>query len=266
MPSEIGDLDHLSNLEEHMKTRCLVMGLASASLFAAGANAAFVVGTDVDGVDNGSNTLDPNFSFGGDTTSASDSTPSAAVGASGFASLFGGNGSLSPDTYVFSYTPGTDVDNFSPAAGSLLGSTTGFGTETASGLVGGGSGQYNVYITVPATTNISGGNTTITATSDSADVVSVLDLNNGGTGADLVTGPVDDPLDQIFVGGANDAWFLLGTVDLTAGVTYTVTWEAGTNSFVSMRAAGVLWEAVPEPATASLLGLGALAMLRRRSA
>ncbi|MEM7577691.1 MAG: PEP-CTERM sorting domain-containing protein [Planctomycetota bacterium] len=185
---------------------------------------------------------------------------------SGFASLFGGNGSASPDTYVFSYTPGTDADNFSPAAGSLLGSTTGFGTETASGLVGGVSGQYNVYVTAPASTNISGGATTITALSDSTDVVESLDLNSGGTGADLVVGPVDDPDNNIFVGGANNAWYLLGTVDLTAGTTYTVTWEAGTNSFVSMRAAGVMWERVPEPATASLLGLGALAMLRRRSA
>ena len=40
----------------------------------------------------------------------------------------------------------------------------------------------------------------------------------------------------------NNAWYLLATVDYVAGTTYTVTMEAGTNSFVSQRAHGILWE------------------------
>ncbi|MEM1027208.1 MAG: PEP-CTERM sorting domain-containing protein [Planctomycetota bacterium] len=234
-----------------MKTRCLMLGLASGFVFAAGANAAFVVNAD---------TSEANFSFGGDTTSASSSAASAAVGTSGV-SLFGGNGSADPDNYTFSYTPGTDADNFSPAAGSLLGSTTGFGTEFASGLAGGISGTYNVYITSPASTNVNPAGSLITVAGDAAtgDVIAALDFNDGGTGADLDPGPA-------FVGGANNSWYLIGTVDLTAGTTYTVTVEANVNSFVSQRTAAVMWERVPEPATASLLGLGALAMLRRRSA
>ena len=46
-----------------------------------------------------------NFSFGGDTTSASTSVASQAAGLIGANSIFGGNGSAN-DVYVFSYTPG----------------------------------------------------------------------------------------------------------------------------------------------------------------
>lgn len=208
-------------------------------------------------------TSDSNFSFGGDTTSASSSIASFAVGVGG-SSLFGGNGTAT-DTYVFSYTPGTDADNFSPAAGSLLGSTTGFGTELASGVAGGGSGTYNVYWTTPETTNANAAGAIFTLESDGGDVVTAaLNGNNGGTGADLDPGPA-------FVGGANNAWLLIGTVTLTAGNTYTVTQEAVTPSFVSMRSAGIMWEAVasapeiPEPGSAILLaGMVGLGVLKRR--
>ncbi|MEM9753181.1 MAG: PEP-CTERM sorting domain-containing protein [Planctomycetota bacterium] len=255
-----------------MKTRCLVMGLASASLFAAGANAAFVVEA-TGGLASGTN-----FGFGGDTTAASSSVPSTAVGLTSSNSLFGGNGSngafdaFDPaiaDTYVFSYTPGTDADNFSPAAGTVLGSTDGSPGDgnLATGLAGGATGRYNVYFTSPASTNVATAGSTITATNDGSDVVlNPVDLNSGGTGPDTqITAPPPGGVID-FVGGANNAWELIGTVDLTSGVTYTVTFQANANFFVSQRAHAVMWEAVPEPATVSLLGLGALAMLRRRSA
>lgn len=243
-----------------MKKRFAVLSALGAALIcSAQAHAGFVAAVDLDPA--GSTipgSLNPNFSFGGDTTAASESTPSAAIGLPLHDSIFGGNGSAFPDTYVMSYTPGVDADNFFPAAGSLLGSTTGFGTEVSSGVVGGGSGLYNVYITVPDSTNVNAAGSIATITGDGAPVVTgPLDLNSGGTGADLDAGPG-------FVGGANNAWLLVGTVPLTAGNTYTLTLEANVNSFVSQRLAGVMWEAVPEPATVTLLAFGTIALIRRR--
>ena len=239
-----------------MKLRTiLTLSAISALLCAHAAHAAFIVEAHESGLANS------NFSFGGDTTTASASTPSAAVGLMGTNSIFGGDGATAADTYVFSYTPGTDIDNFSPAAGSLLGSTTGFGTEVASGVVGGGSGTYNVYWTTPASTNVNQLGANFTLQSDGGDVVlNAVDGNDGGTGTDLDDGPA-------FVGGANNAWYLLGTVELTAGNTYSVTQESNANSFVSMRSHAIMWEAVPEPAGLGLAFaglLGILAFARRR--
>jgi len=246
-----------------MKMKLFLVALSVVVLSISQTQAAFVAAVDLDPVD-GPQSLHPNFSFGGDTTAASDSTASFAVGLPPHQSLFGGNGSALGDTYIMSYTPGTDADNFFPASGDLLGSTTGFGTELASGVLGGGSDSYKVYITVPASGNISA-TSNFTVTGDGAPVVlAAVDLNDGGTGADADAGPA-------FVGGANNAWFLLGTVDLTAGTTYTVTQDATANTFVSQRLAGVMWEAqtaIPEPTSLALIGLGGMAMLlvnRRRS-
>ena len=229
-------------------------------LFVVPAQAAFVVAVDLDPAD-GPQSLNPNFSFGGDTTSASDSTASAAVGMPPHQSLFGGNGVTLGDTYIASYTPGVDADNFSPTAGSLLGSTTGFGTETASGIAGGTSGTYKVYVTVPASTNVNPAGSDFTVTGDGAPVVlNAVNLNDGGTGADLDAGPA-------FVGGANNAWYLLGEVQLTAGNTYSVIQAAKANTFVSQRLAGVMWEKqIPEPTSLIVLGIGSVLglTLRRR--
>ena len=244
-----------------MKKMATLFGVAAGLSIGSMAQAAFVVGA--------SGTPTANFGFGGDTTSASTSTASSAAVGAPAGSIFGGDGSNASgapfdpaiaDTYVFSYTPGSDADNFSPAAGALLGSTTGFGTELASGVAGGGSGLYNVYFTTPSSTNVNQAGSNFILTQNGTDItISAVNLNDGGTGADLDAGPA-------FVGGANNAWYKLGTVDLIAGNTYTVTMQALSNSFVSQRASAVMWEAVPEPATASLLALGGLAMLRRRSA
>jgi hypothetical protein len=222
------------------------------------AQAAFIAAVDLDPVD-GPQSLHPNFSFGGDTTAASDSTASAAVGLGVHQSIFGGNGSLL-DTYIMSYTLGTDADNYFPTVGSLLGSTTGFGTELASGIAGGGSALYNVYITGPDSTSTMDGST-VTITGDGAPVVVAgLDLSNGGTGADL------DVLGPAFVGGFNNAWYKVGTVSLTAGSTYTLTMESNGTGFVSQRLAGVMWEAIPEPSSIAMIGLvsGCGLFIRRR--
>jgi len=189
-----------------------------------------------------------NFSFGGDTTSAGASIPSGAIGVTASNSIFGGNGSAFGDTYIYSYTPGTDADNRDSSdipAGTDLGNG-----DLATGLVGGGSGLYNVYITWPASTNVNAAGSRITVTSDGADIVlDPVNINTGGTG---------DP-------GGNNAWLLVGAgVSLTAGNTYTVTQEANYNSYVSQRSHGVLWEAIPEPMSLSLLGVGALFLRRRR--
>ncbi|MEQ9461526.1 MAG: PEP-CTERM sorting domain-containing protein [Phycisphaeraceae bacterium] len=211
-----------------------------ASLATAGAaQAAFLIEVDTDGLDDGPFTPSANFAFGGDTGTASTSVAGTAVGLTGGDSLFGGDGSA-VDTYTYSYTPGTDADNLVLAAGTALNNAGSFAT----GLAGGASDTYTFYATWPATTNVSGGDTTFTLNgSDSSSVVlAVLDQN-----------------------GNDGTWVKLGSAPLTAGVAYTLVQESTAATFVSMRASGVLIE-VPEPASAALMALGGLAALRRRSA
>ena len=234
------------------------LSLAAIALvaMAVSAPAAFIVEVHTSGLANA------NFSFGGDTTTASASIPSTAVGLVGTNSIFGGDGSVT-DTYVFSYTPGSDADNYSPAAGTVLGSVDGSpgNNNTASGLAGGGSGLYNVYISTPASTNVNLAGSKFTLSQNGTPVViDPVDLNSGGTGPDTqINPPPPDPPFPPFVGGANNAWALLGTVDLVAGSAYTVTQEANVASFVSQRIHGVMWEAaIPEPSSFALLGLGML--------
>jgi hypothetical protein len=241
--------------------RTFVCGLALAAVagsFSAAANGAYIVETRTGGKGFA------DFGFGGNTTTASTSTAgSAAVGTTaGLGSIFGGNGSPN-DIYVYSFTPGTDADNATFTLGQPLGSTTGFPGEgnVSTGLAGGVSGTYRVYFTAPESTNVSTLGSDFTLTQDGSPVVlSDVNLNNGGTGADTDSGTA-------FVGGANNAWHLLGTVTLTAGNAYTVTQAAGDSSFVSQRAVAVMWEfvePVPEPTSLALVGVGGIALLGRR--
>jgi len=173
-------------------------------------------------------------------------------------SIFGG--SVSPDIYQFSYTPGVDADNTVFAPDDLLGDNYGI-PNYAAGLVGGGSGQYNVYATwivsygVGDPTSIA--NCDFFVTGDGPTVQPpTINQNTGYTG----------------IPGGNGGWFYLGTVDLTAGNTYTVTMDAIVDSYVSMRSAGVMWEAVPVPEPSSIalsvlggLGLALRALSRRKT-
>ena len=94
----------------------VVMLMVMIALITTGAQAAFLLEIDTDGSDDGVLTYNPNFSFGGDTTAATQSNASTAYGMNGGDSIFGCNGSAYLDTYVYTYTPNMDSDNLFPSA------------------------------------------------------------------------------------------------------------------------------------------------------
>lgn len=69
-----------------------------------------------------------------------------------------------------------------------------------------------------------------------------------------VNGFVDPANEQTFAGGE---WVLVGTADLLADETYTLFQETSSNTFVSMRASGVLFDLtpIPEPGTLAMFGV-----------
>lgn len=217
-----------------MAMKHLLVAAVCAALTSA-ANAAFLFEIDTDGADDDVLTLNPNFSFGGDTTTASQSSASSAFGTNGADSIFGGDGNVDPDTYVYTYDPSVEGDNLVVPAGTDLGDGV-----LASGLAAGGAGVYNVFATWPLSSNINpaGANFDV---STAGDAFTVSDLDQNGQG---------------------NAWILLGQINYTSGP-ITVTQTANVNSFVSMRAYGLLFEPIPEPTTLSLLGLAGL-LIRRR--
>jgi len=237
--------------------------------------AAFMVEAHISGKANANFAIVPGA---GNATGASASTASAAAGVSATNSIFSSNNTIAGvvDTYRFSYTPGSNADNTAFAAGTALGNSSAsdadgagaglplyaIGPLTASGLVGGDSGLYNVYFTSPSSTNVNAAGSQFEIASDLPTVtLNPVNLNDTNTGPDEVVGGT-------FTGGANNRWLKIATVSLTAGKTYTVTVTSNADSFVSQRAHGVMWERViPEPATLGLIstGLGALALVRRRS-
>jgi hypothetical protein len=221
-----------------MNGKLMAVALAIGAFLSSSAQGAFILEIDTDGADDGVVTYNANFAFGGDTTTASQSVASSAYGMTGGDSIFGGNGSAFLDTYVYTYTPGSDVDNLAIPAGTDLGNGV-----LATGAPGGAPGAYNVYATWPFTNNVSGGLTTYTI--DTAGDSLVADIDQNGTG---------------------NIWVPIGTINYTAGA-IVVTQNPHSNTFVSMRAAGILFEArsavsaVPEPSTFVLLGSGGLLAL-----
>ena len=222
-----------------MKRIQVIALLAMIALITAGAQAALLLEIDTDGTTDGSVTFNPLFSFGGDTTAYTKASgTSTAYGTTGGDCIFGGNGSAEFDTYVYTYAPGTDADNLTIAAGQDLGAG-----NFASGLVGGGVGMYRVYATWVYTENVSGGLTTYTISTAGASDVEVK-------------------IDQNFKG---NEWIFIGDIfSSDPGAPITVTQVAGGDTYVSMRAHGLLFEMIPEPASMVLLGLGGLMLRRRR--
>jgi hypothetical protein len=199
------------------------------------AHAGFLLEIDTDGADDAVLTLNPGFAFGGDTTTASQSVSASAFGTTGGDSIAGGDGSMFPDTYVYTYSPDAQADNLVIPAGVDLGQG-----NLGTGVVGGAPGTYRVYALWPQSSNVGGGLTN-------------YEVSTGGDSFQI-------SLDQNLLG---DAWVLLGEIEYTSGA-ITVTQTSTINSFVSMRAYGMLFEAVPTPSGATVLGLAALGFARRR--
>lgn len=195
-----------------------VLGIGTATL-----RGAYLIEVDADGLDNGIIAYSPDFSFGGDTTTAIQSGAASAVGLTGGDSIFGGNGSS--DTYVFTYAPDSQIDNHFLDPGTPLGVG-----NYASGATGGGPGRYAVYASWLASTNVTGGLTKYR-----------IDTAGGSTSFSA---------DQ---NGSGNVWVKLGEIDYTSGP-ITVTQTATSNTYVSMRAAGVLFELMSDGTGAGYTG------------
>jgi len=232
-----------------MSRVAFVLALATAVTIDANARAAFLIEIDVDGLDDGAITYHPNFSFGGDTTTASTSIGSGAYGLAPADSIFGGDGVNEPDTYVYRYDPTTDADNLNTAS-IELGVDVDGNAVFGSGLAGGLAGAYRIYAAWPATTSVSGGLTRYTATSG-VNVLSItIDQN-------YASDPDGD--------GAGNVWVYLGDIfyDGSSGIVLEQQ-PTEANTFVSMRAAAVMFEPVPEPATVALALLAAAGLWSAR--
>lgn len=219
--------------------RCGAVAVTSAVAAIGGVSgptdAGFIIEIDTDGMDDGPVAYNPGFNFGGDTTTAASSVTVTTWGTTGGDSIFGGDGINQPDTYVYAYSPDSQADNLFIPAGQDLGDG-----NLGTGVTGGGHGQYRVYVTWPYTENVG-------STSVSFDVIA--------PGDNFIVN-----IDQNFKG---NEWYLLGTINYTGGI-ITVTQRAEINSFVSMRAYGVMFELVPAPSALALLGVAGLIGTRRR--
>jgi hypothetical protein len=164
------------------------------------------------------------------------------------AHVYGGNGTT--DEYTFTYTPANNPDNTPFAANTVFNLQQNL---RSTGLAGGTGGIYHVYRLHPANPNVSGGNT-----------IYRLFLNGGLQATEII-----DQNAANFAAGQNvGRWERIGSVAAPdASNILTVTMTPTNSTFVSMRASGIMFEyagPIPEPATGTLLGLGACVWLRRR--
>ena len=224
-----------------MKTTRIVFTLLGVVVMMTSANAAYLLEVDTDGADDGVITFNPNFGFGGDTTTASQSIAAKAFGLTGGDSIFGGDGANAPDTY----DPAANADNLN-TTGVELGVDLAGNPVYGTGVAGGGTGNYRVYASWPATSNVSGGDTSYAG---------------NGLAATVDQNTANDPDGD----DANGVWVLLGTANYD-GASPIVIEQTPTvqNSFVSQRSAAVLFERVPEPTTGALLALASLAGIAAR--
>lgn len=241
-----------------MRCKLTALVTAVALSMAVTAHAAWILEIDTDHTTVG-NTVAYNshFSFGGDTTGGVGvSAASPAVGMTGGNSIYGGNGGNLPDTYVYTYTPAVDGDNLVLAAGTPLNDNG----NVAGGGTAGATGMYTVYATWPRTTNVSGGLTQYTL-SDGVGTIFTTTINQNTILDNSYPGP-PAPL------GGGGEWVPIGVALLNSGTTYSLTQNpTSANTFVSMRAAGILFDPVvdvPEPSMFILTGMAFVGLLARR--
>ncbi|TWU17470.1 PEP-CTERM sorting domain-containing protein [Bythopirellula polymerisocia] len=214
--------------------KSLVLVCLGLALLAGRAHAAFLIEIDTDGLDDAILTYNSHFTFGGDTTQASQSSASSAFGLTGGDSIFGGDGVNEPDTYVYRYDPTTDADNLN-TTGQVLGVDLLGNPVGGTGKVGGAAGDYRIYAAWPETVNVNSAGVDYTAVSGANSYSVHVDQN--------------DPAIQ---GG----WVYLGDITYDGSSGIILKQEAVVNSFVSMRSAAVMFEPVPEPTSILLTALG----------
>lgn len=238
-----------------MKFTQLGLAFLGAMLLASTASAAYLLEVDTDGDDDGVLTYNPGFSLGVNMVSASQSSASFAFGMTGGDSIFGGS-EVDPNApefdpnqpvknqYNYTYSPDSQADNLATTPHTDLGEG-----NTASGRPGGGPGSYDVYATWPFSSNVSGGFTT-------------YDVSTAGDSFSVFLNQND--VNLVGSAGRGNEWAFLGSIDYSGSGSINVIQTAGSNTFVSMRAAGVLFErTVPEPSSLFLAAFAGLTLVRR---
>lgn len=237
----------------------IINGVLAAAVFFGAAslsNAAFIIATD-------GSLGAGNFAFTGGvggapraSTSSAGNLPATTDTPPTFFTLnhvYGGT--ATPHEYTFTYTPSAQTDNVPFAAGTLYNSLGPDPDLLSSGMSGGTDGFYNIYRIHPANPSATGGLTTYRVFVNGLELAGLAQA-------------IDQNADDLASGRNIGRWELIGTVAMfDANDTVSVTMAPETDSFVSMRASGIMFEYVapiPEPSAAMLAGLGCLALLYRR--